>query len=228
MNTSNIITKEEGRREVADEGKGLGSNGSGVTLPTQSVSPTNHPQVAAVPSAQLEVEGLTVPQNEDMDTGVADEPPRRKKLGGSVKRKPKRQAENTGTPATPTSAPAAGIEVRKRRKGPKDTPPGGAAKPTKRHTHTHTHKPVRPPVDTEPSGAGLSSAHLTVVVTASGYPESVLTAEQFELFRENTWRALERVPPNQWPRFETAFCRGRGGSLHSPLPTQRLRLGYKI
>ena len=107
-----------------------------------------------------------------------------------------------GAPAILTPMPATSIDGRKRRKGPKDTPPGGAAKPTKRH------KPVRPPVDILPAGVGLTSAQranlLSMVVAALGYPDSVLTAEQFEPFREVTWRALEKVPPNQWPKFETA------------------------
>ena len=52
---------------------------------------------------------------------------------------------------------------------------------------------------------------LTIVVDASGCPDSVLTAEQFELFREVTWRAFEKVPPNQWPKFETGYSRRGGG-----------------
>ena len=57
-----LLNKEEGRREVADERKVSGSEGSGAALPTQSVSPTSHTQVAAVPLAQLEAEGLTSPR----------------------------------------------------------------------------------------------------------------------------------------------------------------------
>ena len=47
LNTFDIKKKEEGRRGVADEGKGSGSAGSGAALPTQSVSPISHTQVAA-------------------------------------------------------------------------------------------------------------------------------------------------------------------------------------
>ena len=126
-----------------------------------------------------------------MDTGAADRPPKSKHLCGSLKKKLKRQAqqatvaaEKMGAPAIVTPTLTASIEGRKRRKDPENTPPGGAAKPTKNEKRANP---------------------LTMVVAESGYPDSVLTAEQFELFREVTWRALEKESPNQWPKFETAY-----------------------
>ena len=42
----------------------------------------------------------------------------------------------------------------------------------------------------------------------AGYLESVLSPEQFELFREATLHAPDKEPANNWPRFKTSFCRG--------------------
>ena len=41
------------------------------------------------------------------------------------------------------------------------------------------------------------------------YLESVLSPEQFELFREATLHAVDKELASNWPRFETSFCRGR-------------------
>ena len=61
-------------------------------------------------------------------------------------------------------------------------------------------------------GVELSAAQRTnplmVIVADAGYPESVLSPEQFKLFREATLHALDREPVSNWPRFETSFCRG--------------------
>ena len=68
-----------------------------------------------------------------------------------------------------------------------------------------------PTTNTELAGVGLSVAQktnpLTVIVADTGYPESVLSPEQFQLFREATLHALDKEPASNWPRFETSFCR---------------------
>ena len=69
---------------VAEKVKGSGSEGSGASLPTQSVCPISHIQVAAVPSAQFKTEELTVPQSEAMDTGTAAIPPKSKRRCGCL------------------------------------------------------------------------------------------------------------------------------------------------
>ena len=61
----------------------------------------------------------------------------------------------------------------------------------------------------ELSGIGLSTAQrtnpLTMIVADAGYPESVLSPVEFELFREATLHALA----SNWLIFETSFCKGR-------------------
>ena len=47
-----------------------------------------------------------------------------------------------------------------------------------------------------------------MIVADAGYPESVLSPEQFELFKEATLHALDRESVSNWPKFETSFCRG--------------------
>ena len=93
----------------------------------------------------------------------------------------------------------------KRRKGSKDTPPEWM-RSSKRP------KPVRLPANLELLGVGLSAAQrintLTVIVADAGYPESVLSPEQFELFRKATLHAPDREPVSNLPKFETSFCRG--------------------
>ena len=73
-------------------------------------------------------------------------------------------------------------------------------------------KPVHLPANMELPGVGLPAAQrtnpLTVIVADAGYPESVLSPEQFELFREATLHAVDREPVSNWPKFETSFCRG--------------------
>ena len=73
-------------------------------------------------------------------------------------------------------------------------------------------KLVRLPANVELPGVRLSAAQrtnpLTVIVAVAGYPESVLSPEQFELFGEATLHALDREPVSNWSRFETFFRRG--------------------
>ena len=67
-------------------------------------------------------------------------------------------------------------------------------------------------INSELAGVGLSATQrtnlLTVIVAESGYPESFLSPEQFELLREATLHALDKEPASNWPRFETSFCKG--------------------
>ena len=69
---------------------------------------------------------------------------------------------------------------------------------------------MRLPANTELSCVGLSAAQrttpLTVIVAEAGYPESFLSPEQFELFREATLHALDKKSASKWPRFETSIC----------------------
>ena len=46
-----------------------------------------------------------------------------------------------------------------------------------------------------------------MIVADTGYPESVLSPEQFELFREATLHALDKEPASNWPRYETSSWR---------------------
>ena len=66
-----------------------------------------------------------------------------------------------------------------------------------------------PTTKTGLAGVGLSAAQrtnpLTVTVADSGYPESALSPEQFELFREATLHALDKEPASIWPKFVTSF-----------------------
>ena len=59
-------------------------------------------------------------------------------------------------------------------------------------------KPVRLPSNTELSGVGLSAAQrtnpLTLIAADAGYPESVLSPEQFEIIREVTLHAQGKEP----------------------------------
>ena len=68
------------------------------------------------------------------------------------------------------------------------------------------------PSNTKLSGVGLSAAQrtnlLTVIVAEVCYPESVLSKELFELFREAVAVALDKEPASNCPRFETSFSRG--------------------
>ena len=68
---------------------------------------------------------------------------------------------------------------------------------------------MRLSANTELSGVGLSAAQrtnpLTVIVMDAGYPESVSSPKQFELFREATLYAVDKEPVSNWPRFETSF-----------------------
>ena len=113
--------------------------------------------------------------------------------------------ERSGQRCHSCSISSGGQAAPKRRKGSKDTPPEGA-RSSKRP------KPVRLSANMELPGVGLSVAHktnpLTVIVADAGYPESVLSREQFELLRKATLHALDREPVSNWPKFETFFCRG--------------------
>ena len=83
----------------------------------------------------------------------------------------------------------------KRQKGSKDTFSEEMRDPTRPEL-------VRPPANTELSGVGLSTAQrtnpLTVIVRDASYPESVLSLEQFELFRETTLHVLDKEPASNW------------------------------
>ena len=133
-----------------------------------------------------------------------------KRLTGSQKRKLRRQALRANEAACSAAAlqsAVASTVAPKRRKDSKDTPPQDMRSPKRP-------KPARlPSTNTELAGVGLSAAQrtnpLTVIVADSGYPESVLSPEQFELFRKATLHALDKEPASNWPRFETSFCRGR-------------------
>ena len=74
-------------------------------------------------------------------------------------------------------------------------------------------KPVHLPANMELPGIELWAAQrnnpLTVIVADASYPQSVLSPEQFELFREATLHALDRELVSNWPQFGTSFCRGR-------------------
>lgn len=65
----------------------------------------------------------------------------------------------------------------------------------------------------ETSEAGLAAAKrtnpLTVADADTSYPDSFLTVEQFELFREVTWRAFGSVSLKQILNSVIFFCRER-------------------
>ena len=121
----------------------------------------------------------------------------RKRLTGSQKRKLRRQAlhvNEAASGATALQSPVARGVAPKRRKGSLKTPPP----PPEGMRDPKRPKPVRLPANTELSGVGLSTAQrtnpLTVIVTDAGYPESVLSPEQFEPFREATLHTLDKEP----------------------------------
>ena len=92
----------------------------------------------------------------------------------------------------------------KRRKDSKDTPPQGMRS-------SKGPKPARlPTTNTDLAGVGPSSVQrtnpLTVIVVDTGYPESVVAPEQFELFREATLHGLDKELASNWPRFEPPFA----------------------
>ena len=78
--------------------------------------------------------------------------------------------------------------------------------------HPKKPKPTHLPADTALSGDGLLAAQRTnlliTIVADAGYPEAVLTSEQFIIFREATMRILDKEPASKWMRFESCF---RGG-----------------
>ena len=119
----------------------------------------------------------------------------RKRLIGSQKRKLRRQAldANEGaSSATALQSPVSREVAPKRRKGSKDYPPPEGMRCPQRP------KLVRLPTNTELAGVGLSASQrnnpLMVIVADFVYPESVLSPEQFELFREATLHALDKKP----------------------------------
>ena len=173
--------------QVLTVSAGPGSSGSGTNVVPQQIA-------------------MEEDANQQVTAGTSSD---RKRLTGSQKRKLRRQALRANEAACSTAAlqsPVASTVAPKRRKDSKDTPPQGMRSPKRP-------KPARlPTTNTELAGVGLSSAQrtnpLTVIVADTGYPESVLSPEQFELFREATLQALDKEPASNWPRFETSFCRG--------------------
>ena len=118
----------------------------------------------------------------------------RKSLTGSQKSKLRRQdlrANEVASSATALQSSVARAVAPKRQKGSKDNPPEGMRSPKRP-------KSVYLPANTELSGVGLSAAQriypLTVIVSDSSYPESVLSPEHFESFREATLHALYKEP----------------------------------
>ena len=47
-----------------------------------------------------------------------------------------------------------------------------------------------------------------MIVADTGYPESFLSSEQFEIYREARLHPLDNEPASNWPKFKTSFCRG--------------------
>ena len=134
----------------------------------------------------------------------------RKRLTGSQKRKLRRQgfcANEAASSATALQSPVSRAMAPKRRKGPKDPPPSPRGMRSPKRP-----KPVRLAANTELADVGPLAAQrtnpLTVIVADSGYPESVLSPEQFEFFREATLHGLDKEQASSWQRFETSFCRG--------------------
>ena len=119
----------------------------------------------------------------------------RKRLTGSQKRKLRRQslrANEAACSAAALQSPVVSTMAPKRRKDSKDSPPQGMRSPKRP-------KPARlPTTNTELAGVGLSAAQrtnpLTAIVADAGYPESVLSPEQYEFFREATLHALDKEP----------------------------------
>ena len=126
----------------------------------------------------------------------------RKRLTWTQKRKLRRQAlraNEAASGATALESPVASRLAPKRRKDSKDTPPEGMRNPKRP-------KPVRLPANIELSGVGLSAAQrtnpLTVIVADAGYPESVLSPEQFIFVASNSeakaWLTKTAPEPGPW------------------------------
>ena len=100
-------------------------------------------------------------------------------------------AENTGVTAKTTTLTIS-VEDPKKRKSSKETPLKAVNKLIKRHE-----LPL-PPAYRDSSWAGLTAVQranpLTMVMASLIYPDLVLIAEHFELFREVTLKVLEDGP----------------------------------
>lgn len=192
------IDTRQGDEAAASE---VSSEAKDMTAPVPEV--VSQPPPSAGPTVPLRADGPTVMEQVGSGSTEGPQNKKRKNLTGSAKKRLRKQRLEAGN-NDPTSSKV--VETGSKRKNDqKDSPPADKSDHKRpKSVHHETRK--------DGGGAGLTLAQktnpLTMVVSDVGYPEEVLSEEQFWLFRKALTPLVRNEPADRLPRFEASFFRG--------------------